>query len=244
MNGCPPCDDIDRMLTIAPSMPFRIITFAASCIRKNGARTLTANIVSKSSGLVSTSVPRSVIAAAFTRTSTRPNARTAAGTIFARPRRCRRGRQRRKSSCSPLPVISSATALPRFLLRPTTTRPAAPRSAKRRAIASPKPLRPAGDNRDLALELVLHPSPRALPDCHVTARRRTPPRAGGATLRSLQRSWQDDAQEAHPRCRHRDRRCGGGHARGASSGARARRLHYRQRQCRGASLHRQHAARA
>ena len=70
------------MLTIAPSIFLRIISFAASCIRKNGARTFTSNIASKSSGLVSTSVPRSVMAAALTSTSTRPNAFSAAGTIL------------------------------------------------------------------------------------------------------------------------------------------------------------------
>ena len=51
--------------------------FAASCMRKNGARTFTANIASKSSGLVSRMVPRSVMAAALTSTSTRPNASSA-----------------------------------------------------------------------------------------------------------------------------------------------------------------------
>ncbi|MNT54229.1 hypothetical protein D3C72_1913710 [compost metagenome] len=73
MNGWPAIADIEPILTIVPCVPSRRITLTASCIRKNGARTLTANMRSKSSGLVSRMVPRSVIAAALTSASTRPN---------------------------------------------------------------------------------------------------------------------------------------------------------------------------
>jgi hypothetical protein len=55
------------MLTIEPCMLSRRISFAASCIRKNGARTLTANMASNSAGSVSQIVPRSVMPAELTR---------------------------------------------------------------------------------------------------------------------------------------------------------------------------------
>ena len=71
------------MLTIVPPAPPRRINLAASWIRKNGARTLTANIRSNSSGEVSRMLPRSVIAAALTRQSTRPNTRSASATMLA-----------------------------------------------------------------------------------------------------------------------------------------------------------------
>ena len=61
------------MLTIEPPAPSRIISLAVSCIRKNGALRLTAIIRSKSSGVRVQQVPLSVSAAAFTRTSIRPN---------------------------------------------------------------------------------------------------------------------------------------------------------------------------
>ena len=54
-------------------------------MRKNGARRLTATCASKSSGVVSTSDPRLVSPAAFTRQSIRPNRRTTAST---EPRAC------------------------------------------------------------------------------------------------------------------------------------------------------------
>ena len=64
------------MLTIVPPAPPRRMIRAASWIRKKGARTLTAYIRSNSSGEVSRMLPRSVIAAALTRQSTRPKARS------------------------------------------------------------------------------------------------------------------------------------------------------------------------
>ena len=60
---------------------------------------------------------------------------------------------------------------------------AAPRSAKRRAIASPKPCVPPVTIATLPLNWSLHPSASRAPStAHATARRRIPPRAGGATL--------------------------------------------------------------
>ena len=42
MKGWPPCADMDWMLTIEPSIFSRRMIFAASWMRKNGARRLTA----------------------------------------------------------------------------------------------------------------------------------------------------------------------------------------------------------
>ena len=77
MKLWPPWPDIEMMLTIEPSIFSRFMIVSASCIRKNGARTLTANIASNSSGLVSQIVPRSVMPAELTRMSTRPKALSA-----------------------------------------------------------------------------------------------------------------------------------------------------------------------
>ena len=52
----------------------------AACIRKNGARAFTAMCSSKSSGVVSSRVPRVVSPALLTRQSTRPKCSTVAAT--------------------------------------------------------------------------------------------------------------------------------------------------------------------
>src|SRR5882672_8539122 len=78
MKDCPPWADMLRMLTTVPFIFSRRMILSTSCIRKNGARTLTANIRSKSSGEVSQIVPRSVKPATLIKTSTRPNAVSAA----------------------------------------------------------------------------------------------------------------------------------------------------------------------
>ena len=139
MKGWPALDDMDAMLTIVPSTLSRRISFAASCIRKKGARTLMANIRSKSSGEVSRIVPRSVMAAALTRASSRPKAASAAATT-SRQSSTRARSARRKRTLQPVSaVIASATALPFSALRPQVTRPAAPRSASSLAMAAPRP---------------------------------------------------------------------------------------------------------
>ena len=71
-KGCPACSDIEPILTIRPSMFSRIIIFAASWIRKKGARVLTAIILLNKSGFVSSIFPRSVRPAELTSMSTRP----------------------------------------------------------------------------------------------------------------------------------------------------------------------------
>ena len=79
-NDCPPCPDMLRILTTVPLMPSRIMILSAPCVRKKGARTLTAKIWSNSSGEVSRMVPRSVMAAQLTRVSMRPKWLSAAAT--------------------------------------------------------------------------------------------------------------------------------------------------------------------
>ena len=61
------------MLTIVPGAPRASMSATAACMRKNGARRLTATCASNSSGVVSSSVPRVVSPAALTRPSIRPN---------------------------------------------------------------------------------------------------------------------------------------------------------------------------
>ena len=154
MKGCPPCADIDRMLTIAPSMRSRRMILAASCMRKNGARVLTANMRSNSSGEVSKSVPRSVMPAALTSTSTRPKARSAAA-ITARVSSMTARSARTNSARQPCRARSAATARPRSALRPQMTRPRTPRSANRRATASPSPCVPPVTTATLPSSCVL-----------------------------------------------------------------------------------------
>ena len=126
------------MLMIEPSIFSRFITFRQCCIRKNGARTLTANMASNSAGSVSQIDPRSVRPAELTRISMRPNALSAAATIFSASSVTARSAG---TKIALAPIFSSAalTFSPRAALRPVTTRPAAPRSANRRAMASPSP---------------------------------------------------------------------------------------------------------
>src|SRR5882672_6036045 len=132
---------MDRILTIVPSIRSRRMTAAASWMRKNGARRLTAIMRSNRSGVVSEMVPRSVIPAALTNMSIRPKARSAAAmTARAWPRSPRSART--NSPRQPARSRSAATALPRAMLRPQIAMPAAPRAANRRAIASPIPCVP------------------------------------------------------------------------------------------------------
>ena len=60
------------MLTIVPGAPRFFMSATAACIRKNGARRLTATCWSNSSSVVSSRVPRVVSPAELTRESIRP----------------------------------------------------------------------------------------------------------------------------------------------------------------------------
>jgi len=130
MKLCPPWPDIEMMLTIDPSIFSRFMIASASCIRKKGARTLIANIASKSSGLVSQMVPRSVMPAEFTRMSTRPNAMSASATTL-RVSSIDARSAATKTVLTPFLSSANFTLAPRSALRPVMTRPAMPRSANR-----------------------------------------------------------------------------------------------------------------
>src|SRR5271154_1279152 len=77
----PAIADIEEILTIVPARLSLRIKLIAPCIRKNGARTLIAKILSYVAGAVPTIVPRLVSPAALTSASTRLNARSHASTI-------------------------------------------------------------------------------------------------------------------------------------------------------------------
>ncbi len=138
MNVWPPCADMLWMLTMVPPSLPRRISLAASCIRKNGARTLTANMWSNSSGDVSRMVPRSVIAAALTSTCSLPNVLSASAITW---RQSSTRARLALTKCVGVPVaeISAATFSPCATLRPQITSPAAPSAANARAMASPRP---------------------------------------------------------------------------------------------------------
>ena len=71
-NDCPPWESMEMMLTIVPGAPRCFMSATAACIRKNGARRLTAMCWSNSSSVVSSRVPRAVSPAELTSESIRP----------------------------------------------------------------------------------------------------------------------------------------------------------------------------
>lgn len=70
--GCPPSSVVEMMLTMLPGAPRLTMSATADCIVKNGPRRLVAMCASKSSGVVSSSVPRVVRPAQLTSASIRP----------------------------------------------------------------------------------------------------------------------------------------------------------------------------
>ena len=151
MKLCPPWPDIEMMLTIEPSIFSRFMTFSASCIRKNGARTLTANMASNSSGLVSQIEPRSVMPAELTRMSTRPNALSASATTLSRVVHRRRGRRDEDR----LDALRLERGLDLFAARRVAAGDDQAGNAalgKEMGDRLAQPLRRAGDDGDLALE--------------------------------------------------------------------------------------------
>ena len=162
MKGWPASAEIEPMLQIAPSTPSRIISLIASCIRKNGPRTLTENIRSNRSGEVSRIVPRSVDAPAFTRTFTRPKRLSASAIMRRQSSTDARSPRTKRAGTPEVAAMPSATAAPRSSLRPVTTIPAAPAAASRRAIAAPRPC-------------VAPATTQILPSMRFTTRPRSPP---------------------------------------------------------------------
>ena len=125
------------------------ISRMASCIMKSGAFTLTPKSRSKEADVVSSMPQRSVLPAAFTRTSRRPKALfTAAMARAGRPRS-----SRSPSIVSTLPVPRRAAALSRSLapLRSSSITPSNPPSRKRFAAAKPIPCAPPVTSATLPL---------------------------------------------------------------------------------------------
>ena len=152
MKGCPPWRGHRKDVHHRALDLLRIIALAASCMRKNGARTFTSNIASNSSGLVSRIVPRSVIAAALTSTSTRPNAFSAAGTIFRAAARSARSAATKTVLQPPFgDVVGDRFAALLVAADDDEAGRAALGEEPRDRLA--KPLRAAGDDRDLAARI-------------------------------------------------------------------------------------------
>ena len=59
-KGCPPCSELEMMLTIVPGALRATMSATAACMAKKGARRLIAMCASNSSGVVSRSEPRDV----------------------------------------------------------------------------------------------------------------------------------------------------------------------------------------
>mmetsp|Transcript_10380 Transcript_10380/g.26980 ORF Transcript_10380/g.26980 Transcript_10380/m.26980 type:complete len:253 (+) Transcript_10380:494-1252(+) len=136
--GCPPWLVIVMMLTTEPCLPVRFISSQAACIRRNGARALTAKRVSHDSTDWSRSPPREVSPAQLASPSIEPNAFSCAGTTaFTSSTESIAAR----TNCARQPSVESfwTTAAPRSLLRPTIVMPDAPSEASLIATASPTP---------------------------------------------------------------------------------------------------------
>src|SRR5438445_7547984 len=127
------------MLTMLPFTACLIINLAASCIRKNGARTLIANMRSNNSGLVLSRFPRSVRPAAFTRISTRPYLASACAKTARQWSTFCRSATTKVTGTPVSAVIAWATASPLSRSRPQVMMPAAPAWAKSLATAAPRP---------------------------------------------------------------------------------------------------------
>jgi hypothetical protein len=125
------------MLTIVPVACRESMSATALCIRKNGARRLTAMCASNSSGEVSSSEPRVVRPAQLTRESTRPKRLTVAATdacawATSATSVCT------KAALAPVAMSSATSASPGSARRPVTATDAPSRAAAR-ATAAPRP---------------------------------------------------------------------------------------------------------
>mmetsp|Transcript_308 Transcript_308/g.952 ORF Transcript_308/g.952 Transcript_308/m.952 type:complete len:269 (+) Transcript_308:84-890(+) len=133
----PPLAWTEATLTIAPPRPWRRMMRATACVKRKGARRLTACSSSQSAAVVSSISARRVSPAAFTRASMRPNLASAASTaaeISAGDLTSHRTNRHSQLSDS-----SAAAAAPLSPSRSTRQTPEAPHAAARRAVASPSP---------------------------------------------------------------------------------------------------------
>jgi hypothetical protein len=143
-NGWPPNSAVEPTFTMVPGAPRRTMSATAACIRKNGPRRLTAMCWSKSSGVVSRSVPREVSPAALTRQSMRPKRSTTAATEA-----CAAATSPTSAAMYVAPSWR-ANAAPTSRRRPVTTTVAPARTAARDARTDA--LRPATDQHDLLVQ--------------------------------------------------------------------------------------------
>ena len=182
------------MLTTEPLTASRRMIRAHAWMRKNGARTLSANIVSHPSGVASQMLSRNVAAATLTRPWTTPKRASAASATTA-------GAAASPMSAStkivavPPAVSSVASASPLSRLRPASTSPEARAAAHCRAVASPRPCVPPLTTMILPERSFMHQTlfrrafgalvrvKRSMPcDCRRT---RTSEAAGGSRLTRL-----------------------------------------------------------
>ena len=154
MKGWPARSEVEPILTIAPSIPSRIMIFTASCIRKKGARTFTANIRSKSSTEVFSRLPRSLMPAALTRMSTRPKR----ASVSAMTRRTSSMMPRSApTTCTGTALsasIPSATVRPFAASRPDDDDPCGPGLGEEPRDGRAHSLGAAGDDGHLSVDAV------------------------------------------------------------------------------------------
>src|SRR5215216_3930324 len=144
------------MLSIVPGALRATMSLTAACIRKNGARRLTATWASNSSGVVSSRVPRAVSPAALTRQSTRPSSATAAATDrWAWATSATSAWTNR--ALAPAAWSSAASASPGWRRRPVTAT-AAPSRAAARATPAPTPWVPPLTRTTLPPSSAIHAS--------------------------------------------------------------------------------------
>ena len=125
---------MDPMSTIVPSIDSRAMILATPWLRSPGALTLTASMASHSSGVVSQTVPRSVMAAQLTKLWQAPKLPSSTARTCSQapvwPRSAARNSARHCSVRS-----DSAAAWPLAPSRPTSSRPDAPSETSRCATA-------------------------------------------------------------------------------------------------------------
>ncbi len=185
-NGWPPCADEVMMLTIVPGALRATMSVTAACIAKNGPFRLIAMCASNSSGVVSSSVPREVSPAEFTRQSIRPYASTTSATAALA---CSASaRSARTNIVRPPAAASSATrASPGSVRRPVTAT-AAPSRAAARAIAAPTPWLPPLTRTTLSSRSPMRPVPFQLSRRSAPARSSSRSRSGTHSSRRARRT--------------------------------------------------------
>src|SRR4030095_10868201 len=144
------------MLTIVPDALRASMSLTAACIRKNGARRLTAMWASNSSGVVSSRVPRAVSPAALTRQSPRPSSATTVATDFWAWATSATSAWT-DNALAPAACSSAASASPGSRRRPVTAT-AAPSRAAAWATPAPSPWVPPLTRTALSVSSAIHAS--------------------------------------------------------------------------------------